>query len=358
MSRAELAAQKRRDDAAFPVRVKVALGERGLDMHAMTLWLQKEFPNGDFAVHSQSVPGMIDAAQFFFRSVEAAQSFLGKFPGLGYADGIDLPGYTSLTKRNAGRVYTEADKRGHSVPPARPLDSQERARLARSIDSRTQDDDFPYMCNRYARGERDAVLNLFDIKKIRIFNEGPRIIHPREPGPVVRLQEGEMILEQMTWGFPVVLKGKQGQPLKPRPTNNARFDKLDKFWKRWADFPSHRCLIPAESYAEAVGEPRQMTCTWLSLQSMPVFAWAGLWSVSEEWGQVYTGVMTDNAPELGDIHDRSPVILAPEDWQTWLTAPLPDLYRFDRPWPAEDVMVQQTDVAWKIGGQIDAYPLP
>ena len=30
----------------------------------------------------------------------------------------------------------------------------------------------------------------------------------------------------MTWGFPLVLKGKNGQPLKPKPVNNARTDKL------------------------------------------------------------------------------------------------------------------------------------
>lgn len=138
------------------------------------------------------------------------------------------------------------------------------------------------MCNRYKPGERDTVLNLFDIKKISLFNEGPRIVHPREPGPVVRVEEGVMILEQMTWGFPVVLKGKDGKPLKPRPTNNARFDKLNRFWKRWADFPAQRCLIPTASYAEAVGEIGKKTCTWLSLKSAPVFAWAGLWTVSDE----------------------------------------------------------------------------
>ena len=30
----------------------------------------------------------------------------------------------------------------------------------------------------------------------------------------------------MTWGFPVTLIGKRGLPLKPKPVNNARFDKL------------------------------------------------------------------------------------------------------------------------------------
>jgi hypothetical protein len=33
----------------------------------------------------------------------------------------------------------------------------------------------------------------------------------------------------MVWGFPLVLKGKGGQALKPKPVNNARVDKLDGF---------------------------------------------------------------------------------------------------------------------------------
>lgn len=206
------------------------------------------------------------------------------------------------------------------------------------------------MCNRAQPGRRDQVTELFDIKKVRTFNDGPAIMHPREPGLVILQEDGELVMDQMTWGFPVVLKGKKGQPLKPKPVNNARFDKLKGFWKQWAAQPQHRCLIPTERYAEAVGVPGQMTTTWLSLKSQPVFAWAGLWRNSEVWGPVFTGVMTDHAPELADIHDRSPVILAPEDWQTWLSAPLDDLYRFDRPWPADDVHVERTKVLWKDGG--------
>lgn len=169
----------------------------------------------------------------------------------------------------------------------------------------------------------------------------------------MRLVGGEPILDQMTWGFPVYLRGARtpAHIMKPKPVNNARFDKLGGFWKRWAEVPSQRCLIPAVRYAEAVGQPGQMTTAWLSLKSAPIFAWAGLWRESDEWGAVYTAVMTDNAPELAAIHDRSPVILAPDDWTTWLTAPLADLARFDRPWPAMDMILQQTDVLWKDGGR-------
>jgi len=202
------------------------------------------------------------------------------------------------------------------------------------------------MCNRAERGDTMQVLNLFGAKLGARFNEGPLEIHPKGPGSVIRLQDGERVLEQMTWGFPVSLKGKHGQPLKPKPVNNARFDKLGSFWKRWSEFPEHRCLIPTARFAEAVGEKGRMTETWLSVKDQPIFAWAGLWSNSDEWGSVFTGVMTDNAPELAHIHDRSPVILDPSDWDFWLRAPLDELYRFDRPYPADRMIVEATDNPW------------
>lgn len=204
------------------------------------------------------------------------------------------------------------------------------------------------MCNRAERGDTQKVRNLFGAKLGARFNEGPLQVHPKDPGSVIRLQDGEMVLEQMTWGFPVSLASKRDPSvkLKPKPVNNARFDKLDKFWKRWAVEPRNRCLIPTARFAEAVGEKGRMTETWLSVKAQPIFAWAGLWTDSPEWGTCYTGVMTSNAIELADIHDRSPVILDPDDWATWLNAPLEDLYRFDRPYPADLLAVERTDTPW------------
>lgn len=215
------------------------------------------------------------------------------------------------------------------------------------------------MCNRYQQGERKRITDFFSAQALRPFNPGPDIVHPREPGWVVRQVDGAMVLDQMTWGFPVYVRGRsgaRGQPLKPKPVNNARFDKLGTFWARWARNPAQRCLIPALRYAEAVGEPGRMTTTWLAPAGEPLFAWAGLWGESEEWGAVYTGVMTDNAPELAAIHDRSPVIVAAPDWAGWLNAPLPDLVRFDRPWPAADTRVEPTRIPWKLGGTLGPIP--
>ena len=81
------------------------------------------------------------------------------------------------------------------------------------------------------------------------FNIGSEIVHPQSPGLVVRQENGKRILSSMTWGFPLVLKGAKGQPLKPRPVNNARTDKLGTpFWRR--AFENRRCLIPLTQSVE------------------------------------------------------------------------------------------------------------
>ena len=88
--------QKRIDDHAFPVRVKVLVPERGfenllLDMHR---WLDAEVGRGSYAEHGART-GLTDATAWYFRSVEAAQAFVARFPMLELADGTELPTYQS-----------------------------------------------------------------------------------------------------------------------------------------------------------------------------------------------------------------------------------------------------------------------
>lgn len=179
------------------------------------------------------------------------------------------------------------------------------------------------MCNRYDSPTLEEIVEDFEATPARAFNAGPATVHPLDPAYVVIQRGGGLVVEHMTWGFPVLLKGHT----KPRPVNNARFDKLSAIWRRWAQVPEQRCLIPCRRFAEAVGETGRMTETWLSVKGERTFAWAGLWRSSAEWGDCYTGVMTDAAPELMAIHDRCPVILARREWREWLEAPLEDLRR-------------------------------
>ena len=97
-----------------------------------------------------------------------------------------------------------------------------------------------------------------------VAEEAGELLRQRYPGLVVAESE----VRVMTWGFPLVLKGKSGKPLKPKPVNNAREDKLGTaFWR--ASFERRRCLIPATAWAEAEGAKGAMTRTWYSLGSVP-----------------------------------------------------------------------------------------
>ena len=84
------------------------------------------------------------------------------------------------------------------------------------------------MCNLYRMTKGPAeIARLFGARA----GEGANFaaeVYPGYPGLVVAESE----VRVMTWGFPLVLKGKSGKPLKPKPVNNAREDKLGTaFWR-------------------------------------------------------------------------------------------------------------------------------
>lgn len=174
------------------------------------------------------------------------------------------------------------------------------------------------MCNLYkVRHSAAEIAKLFNAGVGQFGNAGGEI-YPGYPAPVI----AESVVRQMTWGFPLALKGKGGQPLKPKPVNNTRSDKLHTgFWR--SSFEARRCLIPMESFAEAEGPKGGKTRTWFSVPGQPVLAVAGIWRDTAEWGPAYSMVMTDEGPGLRGIHDRMPLILEPDEWALW-TNSIPD----------------------------------
>lgn len=178
-------------------------------------------------------------------------------------------------------------------------------------------------------------------------------VYPGTPGLVVA--EGQV--QAMTWGFPLVLKGKQGQPLKPKPVNNARTNKLETFFWRHS-FAERRCLIPLTAWAEAQGAKGRMTRTWLSLPNAPLFAAAGVWRQSEEWGAAYAMVMTDSAgTAAAEVHSRMPVLLAPDDQAAWIDGSPDAALALCRAW-AGDFTIDRTAQPWAKGAAKSAATPP
>nr|WP_305095530.1 SOS response-associated peptidase family protein [Croceibacterium sp. D39] len=184
------------------------------------------------------------------------------------------------------------------------------------------------MCNLYRMTKTvDEIARLFEADVAAGSNAGGEV-YPGYPGVVVA--EGRV--QTMHWGFPLAARGKSGQLLKPRPINNARTDKLSSpFWK--ASFVSRRCLIPLEAFAEAEGPKGGKTRTWVTVPGEETFTVAGIWRWSEEWGEVYSMVMTEACVDMDGLHDRMPVIVASADRAAWTNASPEEAFAVCRPWP-------------------------
>lgn len=198
------------------------------------------------------------------------------------------------------------------------------------------------MCNLYRMTKNvDEVAKWFDAVAASGGANFGEEVYPGYPGLVV----AEGAVKQMSWGFPLVMKGKSGQMLKPKPVNNARTDKLDSFFWRYS-FAERRCLIPVSAWAEAQGAKGAMTRTWLSLPDTELFACAGVWRDSDEFGLAYSMVMTDSAGSAAaDVHSRMPVLLAPQDHAAWLSGSPDQARALCRAWPGE-IAIDRTDQPW------------
>ena len=166
-------------------------------------------------------------------------------------------------------------------------------------------------------------------------------VFPGYPGAVIA--DGH--LRQMTWGFPLVLKSKRtGEPLKPKPVNNTRTDRLDTFFWRYS-FEKRRCLIPLTAWAEAEGIKGAKTRTWLSRPDAEIFAVAGIWCNSDEWGAAYSMLMTESAGSAAEVHSRMPVLLSERDWTTWTDGTVADASELCQSWEGE-LAVERSNNKW------------
>lgn len=201
------------------------------------------------------------------------------------------------------------------------------------------------MCNLYRMTKNASeVAAWFKVVDAALGANFAAEVYPGYPGLVV----AEGAVRPMTWGFPLAMTGAKGQPLKAKPVNNARQDKLaTPFWR--SAFETRRCLIPLTAWAEAEGPKGKMTRTWLSLPDAPLFAVAGLWRPTEEWGAAYSMVMTDTAGcEAEAVHSRMPVVLTPEDQALWLDGSPQEAFDLCRAWQGP-LVIDRTPDPWAKG---------
>lgn len=175
------------------------------------------------------------------------------------------------------------------------------------------------MCGRYSLHTNPEVIALYF--KLGILPElAPRYnITPSTPVLVVRQdREKGRIADLHRWGL---IPGWARDPSIGNKLANARGETVAEKPSFRSAFKRGRCLIPASGFYEWKKIAGRKQPYYVHPRDAPLFAFAGL---AERWngpdGPVHTcAIITTDANELmRGIHDRMPVILAPEDHDAWL----------------------------------------
>lgn len=153
--------------------------------------------------------------------------------------------------------------------------------------------------------------------------------------------------DMLRWGL---VPGWSKEPRTRYSMINARAETVAEKPAYRRAFRQRRCLIPASGFYEWRQTGKGKQPWYIHMRDQRVFAFAGLW---EHWqddaGHTLDScsivVTTPNAL-VGTIHDRMPVVLAPEDYERWLDPQLQDPTRLKpllAPYPAQ---------------AMEAYPVP
>jgi putative SOS response-associated peptidase YedK len=145
----------------------------------------------------------------------------------------------------------------------------------------------------------------------------------------VAIEQGERTLGRYRWGL---IPSWAKDPSIGSRAFNARAETAASRPMFRAAFRARRCLIPADGYYEwsqAPGEKRQPY--YFSCADNALLAFAGLyefWRAPSESDRTSTRSCTILTTTAGratvDVHEREPVVLAPELWDAWLDPDLTD----------------------------------
>ena len=183
------------------------------------------------------------------------------------------------------------------------------------------------MCGRFTlQSPSDALAELFDWSEAGDLRPSYNVA-PTQRVPAFRLSPDDESPEiaYLRWGLiPFFAKDAS---IGARMIN-ARSETVAVKPSFRAAFKRRRCLVPADGFIEwkRVGKEKQPY--HITLKNSQYFAMAGLW---EKWRtpegeelQSCTILTTDANEKVGEIHDRMPVILHPDDFSTWTDVKLQD----------------------------------
>jgi putative SOS response-associated peptidase YedK len=201
------------------------------------------------------------------------------------------------------------------------------------------------MCGRITQKSNPHLLGLKVVNLVEpqfTANTPPR--HNGAPGQehwVIRQhpKTGERTLDRLWWGLiPYWAKDAKGgrKPINAKSETVASLPTFRDAYKR------RRCLLPIDNFFEwkAIKGAKAKQPFAIAMKSGEPFAVAAIWENwqrpgTEEWVRSFCVLTTDANVLVAEIHDRMPVILAPEAYDRWLANAEPDPRDLLVPFPAE-----------------------
>ncbi len=197
------------------------------------------------------------------------------------------------------------------------------------------------MCGRYTQTHSArAIAAAFELDEVPPLPPRYNIAPTQLVSAVVQPQQGDRQLRVLRWGL---VPSWAKDPAIGSRMINARAETVAEKPSFRTALRYRRCLVIADGFYEWQRQGNQKQPFYFHLQEHQPFGFAGLW---EHWESQTTGeiletctILTTAAnPVLQPVHDRMPVILAPQDYDRWLdpdqnqsAALLPLL----QPYPAE-----------------------
>lgn len=139
-------------------------------------------------------------------------------------------------------------------------------------------------------------------------------IAPTQLCTVLRLVDGRLVAQGMSWGFrPVWSKG---------PLVNAKSETLHQKPTFNRAVQCRRCLVPADGFYEWQLNGVRKRAMHIQLAGQAPFCFAGLWDEPTRDAPTAAGsflILTRAADEvMASIHSRMPAILTAADYDRWL----------------------------------------
>jgi putative SOS response-associated peptidase YedK len=149
---------------------------------------------------------------------------------------------------------------------------------------------------------------------------------------------GEVSLDPLRWGL---IPYWCSDPKGGRKPINAKCETVRDLPTFRDAYRMRRCIVPVDGFFEwkAIKGQKAKQPYATAMKDGAPFGIAGIWEnwkepASGEWVRTFAIITTDANEPVADIHDRMPVIIAPDDYGRWLGEG-PDPRGLLRPFPAD-----------------------